>query len=183
MAKLYLYKPGYNPYKFQNASVYRYNKEYVPCDNQLIEFTNEYMMAKVTKAGHWHSTGNASIENSILIPCVELLKKCDGKIYIEFESSGNVSGRSSSNLYINDIDMTNYVNKPKAVYSYNMPNKDTKISFGSLHNSGSGAYVKVYSIYIEVAVAPSEKIKSSVKDAILNHELIREHVTIQDKGE
>jgi hypothetical protein len=37
--------------------------------------------------------------------------------------------------------------------------------------------------FLEKASRASKKVKNSVKNAILNHEFIREHVTIQDKEE
>lgn len=169
MSKIYLYKPGYNPYKFKDA-----------LGTQLIEFNNEYMMAKVVNGGHWHSTGCAQIQNEIPIPCSELLKKCDGKIYIDYEANGNISGVCWTCLAFNGSIITN-ANISRNVYAYNMPNTDTTILFQVGHNSSAGAYVKCYSIYIEVPTLPSDKIKSSVKNAIINHKLIQEYVTITEK--
>lgn len=166
MAKVYLYKPGYNPYNFKDAT-----------GNQLAEFTDEYMMAKVVNAGHWYSTGYARIQNEIPIPCPELIEKCDGKIYIDYEIGGNVS--ASTHLSFNDNYMVLDTDIPRDIYVYDMPNVNTTIMITALHNSGSGAYVKVYSIYIEVPTLPSDKIKSSVKDAILNHKLIQ-HIALHE---
>lgn len=168
MAKVYLYKPGYNPYNFKDV-----------LKTQLAEFTDEYMMAKVINAGHWHNTGYAQIQNEIPIPCDELLKKCDGKIYMDYETNGNQSGVCWTGMLFNNIEMKGSINLSRNIYSYDMPNTDTTIKFQAGHNSGSGAYIKCYSIYIEIPTLPSDKIKSSVKDAILNHKLIQ-HIALHE---
>ena len=167
MAKVDLYKPGYNPYNFKDA-----------LGTQLVEFTNEYMMAKVINAGHWHTTGAAQIANDIPIPYDKLLKKCDGKIYIDYEMNGNISGTCWTSLHFNNSTIITNTNLRRNIYVYNILNKDTTITFSAGHNCDSGAYIKCYSIYIEVPIKLSENIKNLAKSIILNNKLFQEYVTI-----
>lgn len=172
--KLYLWKPGHNPYNFTNVSIK---------DTQLVEFTDEYMMGKIINDGHWRNTGNIVIKNTVPIPFGKLFAKCNGKIYIEVETSGIVSRKSWSYISINDKKVSN-TELSREVYTYNMPQQDSVIQFCCGHNKDSGACFKCYGIYIEINA--TKAIKKAVLEKILKEKLIEKHLinmVIEKQGE
>ena len=175
--RLYLWKPGHNPYNFSDKS---FTTDGTDFTSQYIEFTDEYMSGEIINGGDWREAGDAVIENTKPIPFGKVFNKSNGKIYVDLECY--VPKNSSIQVLFFDKHKQNriienpkkYTTHERTVYEFDMPNEDTVMHLSSRHDSGDGAYFRCYGIYIDIKI--SKSIKKAVLEKLKNEKLVEKHI-------